>query len=79
MKLLVAIKKEEKKLAKQLGDLQGQLDGIRKAAAALGKSAGDGIARVEKRTLSAAGRAAISKAARKRWAKFRSQGKKILG
>ena len=34
MKLLVAIKKEEKKLARQLGDLQGQLDGLRKAAAA---------------------------------------------
>jgi len=79
MKLLAAIKKEEKKLAKQLGDMQGQLEGLRKAAAALGESAGDGIARVEKRTLSAAGRAAISKAARKRWAKFRSQTKKALG
>jgi hypothetical protein len=79
MKLLAAIKKEEKKLAKELGKLQGELDGLRKAAAALGKSAGDGIARVEKRTLSAAGRAAISKAAKKRWAKFRAQGKKVLG
>jgi hypothetical protein len=79
MKLLAAIKKEEKKLAKQVGNLQGQLDGLRKAAAALGKSAGEELARVEKRTLSASGRAAISKAAKKRWAKFRSQGKKILG
>jgi hypothetical protein len=34
---------------------------------------------VKKRVLSAAGRAAIIKAAKKRWAKVRAQAKKVTG
>jgi hypothetical protein len=39
MKILAAIKREERKLEKQLGKLQHQLSGIRAAARALGDSA----------------------------------------
>jgi hypothetical protein len=34
---------------------------------------------LKRRTLSAAGRAAIAKAARRRWAKIRKQAKKVAG
>jgi hypothetical protein len=37
------------------------------------------VIRVKKRVLSAAGRAAIAKAARKRWARVRKQAKRVAG
>ena len=76
MDILTAIKREERKLEKQLGKLQHQLHGIRAAANALGHSAEREAVSVKKRVLSAAGRAAIVKAAKKRWAKARMQEKK---
>jgi hypothetical protein len=79
MDILAAIKREEKKLEKQLGKLQHQLSGVRAAAQALGNSAGQELKRVKKRTLSAAARAKIGKAAKKRWAKFRAEAKKVAG
>ena len=79
MDILSAIKREEKKLEKQLGKLQHQLSGVRAAAQALGNSAGKELKRVKKRTLSAAARAKIGKAAKKRWAKFRAEAKKVAG
>ena len=79
MDILSAIKREEKKLEKQLGKLQHQLSGVRAAAQALGNSAGKDLKRVKKRTLSAAARAKIGKAAKKRWAKFRAEAKKVAG
>jgi hypothetical protein len=79
MDILAAIKREEKKLEKQLGKLQHQLSGVRAAAQALGNSAGQELRRVKKRTLSAAARAKIGKAAKKRWAKFRAEAKKVAG
>jgi hypothetical protein len=79
MEILAAIKREEKKLEKQLGKLQHQLNGIRAAAKALGHSVEREVIGVKKRTLSAAGRAAIVKAAKKRWAKARKQAKKVAG
>jgi hypothetical protein len=79
MDILSAIKREEKKLEKQLGKLQHQLSGVRAAAQALGNSAGKDLKRVKKRTLSAAARAKIGKAAKKRWAKFRAEAKKAAG
>ena len=79
MEILAAIKREEKKLEKQLGKLQHQLNGIRAAAKALGHSVEREVIGVKKRTLSAAGRAAIVKAAKKRWAKVRKQAKKVAG
>jgi hypothetical protein len=79
MDILAAIKREEKKLEKQLNKLQHQLNGVRAAAKALGHSANKEITVAKKRVLSAAGRAAIVKAAKKRWAKVRKQGKKVGG
>jgi hypothetical protein len=79
MDILAAIKREERKLEKQLGNLQHQLNGVRAAAKALGSSAGHELKSVKKRVLSAAGRAKISKAAKKRWAKVKAQAKKVAG
>jgi len=78
MNILTAIKREERKLEKQLGKLQHQLDGLRKAAKALGQSTGDELASVQKRVLSAAAKARMSKAAKKRWAKIRARAKKSV-
>ncbi len=79
MDILAAIKREEKKLEKQLGKLQHRLNGVQAAAKALGSSAEREVVGVKKRVLSAAGRAAIVKAAKKRWAKVRKQAKKVAG
>jgi hypothetical protein len=79
MDILAAIKCEERKLEKQMGKLQHQLNGVRAAAKAPGHSAEREVVGVKKRVLSAAGRAAIIKAAKKRWAKVRKQAKKVAG
>jgi hypothetical protein len=79
MDILAAIKREEKKLEKQLGKLQHQLTGIRAAAKALGDSTSREVTTVKKRVLSAAARANISKATKRRWAKFRAKAKKAVG
>jgi hypothetical protein len=79
MSILKAIKREQKKLEAQLAKLQHQLTGIRTAAKALGDSTGREVMTVKKRVLSAAARAKISKATKKRWAKFRAQAKKVKG
>jgi hypothetical protein len=73
MDILAAIKREERKLEKQLGKLQHQLSGIRAAAKALGDSTNRELNTVKKRVLSAAARAKIGKATRERWAKFRAE------
>jgi hypothetical protein len=78
MNILAAIKREEKKLEKQLKKLQHQLDGVRSAAKALGHTAAVEVKGAKKRVLSAAGRAAISRAAKKRWAKVKKQAKKSV-
>jgi hypothetical protein len=79
MDILAAIKREERKLQKQLDKVQRQLGGVRAAAKALGDSTKQGVTSVKKRVLSAAGRAKIVKAAKKRWAKVRAQAKKVAG
>ena len=76
MNILAAIKREERKLEKQLGKLQKQLEGVRAAGKALGNSAGRELSGIKKRVLSEAGRAKIAKAAKKRWAKVRAEPKK---
>ena len=76
MNILAAIKREERKLEKQVSKLERQLSGVRAAAKALGNSAGKEVTAVKKRVLSAAGRAKIAQAAKKRWAKVRAQAKK---
>ncbi len=76
MTILAAIRREERKIEKQLGKLQHRLNGIRTASKALGHSAQSEVVGAKKRVLSAAGRAAIVKAAKKRWAKVRKQARK---
>jgi hypothetical protein len=78
MDILAAIKREERKLEKQLSKLQHQLKGVRAAAKALGESTNRELTGVKKRVLSAAGRAKMSRAAKKRWAKIRAQAKKAV-
>jgi hypothetical protein len=73
MDLLAAIKREERKLEKELVNLQHRLNGIRGAANALGNTASREIAQVKKHVMSAAARAKISKASKARWAKFRAE------
>jgi hypothetical protein len=79
MDILAAIKREEKKLEKQLGKIQHRLSGIRAAAKALGDTTGKELKVVKKSVMSAAARAKIGKAAKKRWAKFRAQAKRVAG
>jgi DNA anti-recombination protein RmuC len=83
MSILAAIKREQKKVRKQLTKLQNQLNGLVSAAEALGNSTNRQVNRelkgAKKRVLSAAGRAAIGKAARRRWAKVRAHAVKVAG
>jgi hypothetical protein len=73
MDLLAAIKREERKLEKELSKLQNKLGGVRAAAKALGGSAIREVTQVKKHVMSAAARAKISKASKARWAKFRAE------
>jgi len=77
MDILSAIKREERKLEKQLTLIQHKLKGIKAAAEAIGRTADKNVKKGTKRVLSAAARAKIGKAAKKRWAKFRAEAKKI--
>jgi hypothetical protein len=79
MNILVAIKREERKLEKQLHRVQRHLSAVQAAAKALGDSTNREVKRVKKRVLSAAGRAKIARAAKRRWAKVRAQAKKGAG
>jgi hypothetical protein len=79
MDLLAAIRREERKLEKQLGKLQHDLSRVRAAANALGNSASRDLTRAKKRVLSAAARARIGRATKKRWAEFRARAKKVAG
>jgi hypothetical protein len=78
MNLLAAMKREERKLEQQLGKLQHQLDGVRSAAKALGRSASGELNRARKRVLTAAARAKLSRSAKRRWAKVRAGAKKAM-
>jgi hypothetical protein len=75
MTILAAIKREERRIEKQLGRLQHRLNGVRSAAKVLGGSAHQELIGVRKRVLSAAGRARIAAAQRRRWAKMRAKTK----
>jgi hypothetical protein len=79
MDILTAIKREERKLEKQLGNIQQRLNGVRAAAKALGDSTSRELNVAKKRVMSAAARAKIGRATKKRWAKFRAQAKKVAG
>jgi hypothetical protein len=76
MDLLAAIKREERKLEKELFKLQGKLSGVRAAAKVLGDKTVREVTQVKKRVMSAAARAKISKSTKARWARFRAEKKK---
>ena len=78
MRILAAIRREQKKVRKQLSKLQGDLIGLESAAKALGRSTSRDLTKVKKRVLSVAARAKISKAAKRRWAKVKAQAKKAV-
>ena len=78
MNILAAIKGEERKLEKQLGQLQKQLEGVRAAGRVLARSTNRELTGIKKRVLSKAARAKIARAARNRWAKVRAQAKKVV-
>jgi hypothetical protein len=78
MNILAAIRREKRKLEEQVGKLQGQLEGLKAAAKVLGNSASNELGKARKRVLSAAGRAKISAAAKRRWAKVRAGAKKAV-
>ena len=77
MDILSAIKREERKLEKQLASIQHKLKGIKAAAEAMGRSADKKVKKGTKRVLSTAARAKMAKAAKKRWARIRAEAKKI--
>jgi hypothetical protein len=78
MSILAAIQRERRRLEKQAAKLQRQLNGLQAAAKALGNSAGRELDKAEKRVMSAAARAKISAAAKRRWAKIRAGAKKAV-
>ena len=77
MDILSAIRREERKLEKQLASIHGKLKGIKAAAEAMGRSADKKVKKGTKRVLSAAARARIGKATKKRWARIRAEAKKM--
>ena len=79
MDLLAAIKREERKLERELHRLQSKFNGLRAAAKALGDSTIREVTQVKKRVLSVAAKARISKATKARWAKFRADKDKQVG
>src|ERR1017187_6999642 len=76
MSILAAIRREEKKVKKQLAKLQSHLNGLQSAAKALGASANRELTSAKKHVLSAAARSKMSKAAKKRWAKIKAEARK---
>jgi hypothetical protein len=78
MDILAVIRREEQALEKQVSKMQTRLDGLRSAAKALGNSANHELIRARKRVLSAAARAKMSAAAKKRWAKVKAGAKKAV-
>ena len=74
MDILVALKQEEVKLQRQLKGIQGAivaLNGSHPAPISSKLASPNGVSR--KRTMSAAGRAKISRLTKQRWAKFRAE------
>jgi len=75
MQIIKLLKEEESKLQKQLTAIQGAIAALNGHGAKITSRARAGSANTSsgKRTLSAAGRAAISRAAKARWARIRAQ------
>jgi hypothetical protein len=74
MDILVALKQEEVKLERQLKGIQGAILALNGSHAPASRMQIVSQKRVNrKRTMSAAGRARISKLTKARWAKFRAE------
>jgi len=78
MNILATIIREERKLEKRAAKLQRQLNALQAAAKALGNSASRELDKAEKRVMSAAARAKISRAMKRRWAKVQAGAKKAV-
>jgi hypothetical protein len=74
MNILPAIRREERRLEKVVSKVQGELNALRGAAEAFGRTYR--ARRRKRRKMSAAARAKISRAAKRRWAKVRAQARK---
>lgn len=79
MDILAAIRREQRKVERQLGKLQKQMDGLTAAAKALGDSAMDRVSKTQERVMSPAIKAKISASAKKRWAKIKAGARKSAG
>jgi hypothetical protein len=74
MDILVALKQEAAKLEQQLRGIKGAILALNGSHPAASRSAvGSHKVVTQKRTMSAAARAKISKATKERWAKFRAE------
>lgn len=78
MNILAAIKREKRKLEKKVAKLQRELEGLTAAARVLGNSAAVRLDNAQKRVMSAAARAKISTATKRRWAKVKAGAKKAV-
>jgi hypothetical protein len=74
--ILAAIRREERKLEKQVGKLHRQLVGLKAAAKVLGDSTSNELGKARKRVMSAAARAKMAAAAKRRWAKVKAGARK---
>jgi hypothetical protein len=74
MNILRSIKREQRKIKSEISKLQKQLAALGAAAAAFGAIAVKGLSKKprKKRRMSKAGRLAISRATKARWAKIRA-------
>jgi len=74
MDILIALKQEEAKLQQRLKGIQGAIVALNGAHHALSSPRPVNLTGTHrKRTMSAAGRAKISKLTKQRWAKFRAE------
>jgi hypothetical protein len=71
-KVVSALRREEKTLRQQLNDLQRKLAVLEKTPSRRGSAPGG----AKKHRLTPAGRAAIARAVKRRWARWRAQKKK---
>jgi hypothetical protein len=71
MDIIAALKQEEAKLQRQLAGIQGAIKALNGRASSI--QATNKVLGPEKRVMSAAARAKISKATKARWAKFRAE------
>ena len=75
MDILAALKREEAKFEKLMENARQQMDTVRAAIKVFGSTKSRGKTKRKKNIMSAATKAKIAKAARKRWAKIKAEKK----